>query len=259
MGNTIWVPITIQYIFGIVGNIFALVLLILSRKQHKWISFYRLFTGLVISDLAIWLFAVSPAMVRYASEYTWTLPSALCEYELFMHMFGLLSSVFIVCAMTVDRLKAMCSKRNEHRNKLYIGILVFIWTFTGLYSSLHLVTNRTRLYYPGTYCYVDNFNVTNDITGKIFLLRAGVFCFTVNCGTERVDANCLACRNLELRSRLTDRHRISGGYDWHCYLFLAIVAVVFTSLWTPHFVSPFGSLKRHIFMTGAASQTPTIL
>ena len=163
--------------------------------------------------MPIWLFAVTPTMVRYASEYTWALPSAVYEYDSFMHMFGLLhvSFAFIMCAKTVDRLKAMCSDGDEHRNKLYIGILVFIWTFTGFYSSLHLLANRTRLYYPGTFCYVD-FNVTNDITGKINVYSYSLLVFfaLLLIVVLNVLMLCLACRNLELRSRLTDRHRISG-------------------------------------------------
>ena len=224
-----WVPTVAQFTFGVFGNVIALILLILSRKQHKWISFYRLYTGLVITDLSYWLLAYPSALARYASRLHWEYSSVVCEYNSFMNMFGVLSSAFMVCAMSVDRMKAMCSRKDEHHGKLYVGILVLIWLLTGLYSGLHLLTKRTRLYYPGTWCYFDYFNSTNDTAGKVNVYSYAVLGLTAIFLIVMLNFLMLflACCNSELRSRLTDRHRITGGYDCHSYFFLAIVASVY--------------------------------
>ena len=235
----IWVPTAVQFTFGAFGNVLALVLLILSRRQHKWISFYRLYAGLVITDLSIWLLAEPVALARYASKFKWTIPPGVCQYESYMTMFGLLSSAFIICAMSVDRLKAMYSTHDEHHGKLYMGILVVIWTFSGLYSGIHIWTDQTRDFYPGTWCYFNYINSTDNTIGKMntysyLVLGCTSILLIVILNILMLT---LACCNTELRSRLTDRHRISGGYDWHSYVFLIIVAVVFTTLWTAHLVS----------------------
>ena len=156
-----------------------------------------------------------------------------------MLMFGLLSSVLIVCALSLDRLSAMRSRKSDHHGKLYIGILGSVWTCAGLYSGIHLLTNRTLLYYPGTWCCVDYVNITNDTDGKINTYSYVAIVLTVVFLIVMLNFLMLflACCNPELRARLVDRHRIPGCYDYHSYFFLTIVVFVSIGLWTPHLVS----------------------
>ena len=162
-----WVPMATQFFFGLVGNVFALMLLFLSRKQHRWIPFYRLYTGLVLSDLSIWLLTSPLSIARYASQFTWTFPPAVCQYDSFMLMFGLLSSALFVCAMSADRLKAMCCRQDELHGKCYTWILICFWCFSGCYSAIHLVTHHTKNFFPGSWCYMDYVNLTSDFAGTV--------------------------------------------------------------------------------------------
>jgi nucleoside permease NupC len=62
-----------EYIFGVVGNTIALVLLWINRREHKWESFYKLFTGLALTDF-LGVFLVYPFVTkRYVSHFTTTL------------------------------------------------------------------------------------------------------------------------------------------------------------------------------------------
>ena len=240
--STFAIPWGVAYASGIAGNILALVLLIMSRKQHKWIPFYRLYTGLFITDLVFWTSVNSQVIIIYASnfndKFTFSQESDSCRYNSFMLLFANLSSAFILCALSVDRLKAMCSKDDKHHGNLYVGVLIWIWVIVGLYSSIHLLTHKTQTYYPGTWCYIDFLNTTNDTVGKINAYSYVAIVITVIFSIAMLNFLMLflACCNLELRARLVDRQRIPGGYDYHSYFFLATVAIVTTELWTPHIV-----------------------
>ena len=98
--NISWVPAIMEYIFGVIGNIIALLLLWINRRNHQWKSFYKLFTGLVLTDL-IGVFLVYPFVTaRYVSHFTWCFPKPLCQFVSFIFMDAHISSAMLICAMS---------------------------------------------------------------------------------------------------------------------------------------------------------------
>ena len=98
--NTSWVPAIMEYIFGVIGNIIALVLLWINRRDHQWKSFYKLFTGLALTDL-IGVFHVYPFVTaRYVSHFTWCFPEPLCQFVSFIFVDAHISSAMLICAMS---------------------------------------------------------------------------------------------------------------------------------------------------------------
>ncbi|KAK3103088.1 hypothetical protein FSP39_016362 [Pinctada imbricata] len=238
-----WVPMALQFVFGLVGNILALVLLKLSSSQHRWRSFYQLYTGLVISDLSIWLLTTPLSIARYATHFTWSFPPIICRYDSFMLMFALTSSAFIIGAMTVDRFLAM-ARPNESATSsscVYVVILLGIWVLAGLLSAVHLTMHLTKNFYPGSWCYMDYVNLTESKSGTLHAYFYSIVGLSVVFIIATINLLMLftVVFNKTLRARLMDTNRISGGYDAHSYVFLATVALVFSSLWTPHLVSFF--------------------
>jgi prostaglandin E receptor 4 len=98
--DTSWVPAIMEYIFGVVGNTIAIVLLWINRREHKWESFYKLFTGLALTDF-LGVFLVYPfATKRYVSLFTWCFPKPLCQFVSFIFVDAHISSAMLICAMS---------------------------------------------------------------------------------------------------------------------------------------------------------------
>lgn len=50
-------PAALQFVFGVLGNLIAIIALFTAKKKHKWRPFYRLVLGLTLTDgLGILLF-----------------------------------------------------------------------------------------------------------------------------------------------------------------------------------------------------------
>ncbi|XP_056008701.1 prostaglandin E2 receptor EP4 subtype-like isoform X4 [Ostrea edulis] len=122
---TSWVPTSMEFFFGVFGNFIALILLWINRHDHRWDSFYKLFTGLVITDF-IGVIVVYPiATIRYASDFTWCYPKNLCKFVSFIFVDAHLSGALLICAMAVDRF--MYSKPRKK------------WLFSGRQSSFRIL------------------------------------------------------------------------------------------------------------------------
>ncbi|XP_052712498.1 prostaglandin E2 receptor EP4 subtype-like [Crassostrea angulata] len=101
------VPPSLQYGFGVFGNLIAIILLFRSSGQHKWKPFYRLVGGLAITDFCGIALVYPAVMIRYISGFTFDFPKELCGFVSFCFSFSFLSSALIVSAMSFDRFLAV--------------------------------------------------------------------------------------------------------------------------------------------------------
>lgn len=101
------VPVTVLFVVGILGNVFALTFVCYDAKSHKWRPFYRFVCALAISDGGGILASYSIAEYRYISKFNYEFSESLCIYLGFVFVFTLMSSAIIVCCMSFDRFFAI--------------------------------------------------------------------------------------------------------------------------------------------------------
>jgi hypothetical protein len=241
------VPPVLQFALGVGGNILALIVLVTSRKKHKWKPFYRLVAGLAVTDGVGILMASPPAMIRYASDFTYEFSESLCHYSSFAVTFTLISSAMIVCAMSFDRFMATLYPFKYRYNligkkhRANITLLV-VWLVGTLVSSLHLMgLGSSSNYYPGTWCFL-NFvgdSILDRVNSYIYSIFGLIILFAVFFFNVLVVV--ALCRNSRRNKIISKRHRKKTDVFNVCFL-LGIVTV-FTVCWTPFMVK--SQLQNH--------------
>ena len=227
------VPVTLLFVFGVVGNAIALSVLICSAKTHKWRPFYRLVCGLAISDGGGILASYPFAEYRYLSNFEYDFPEALCNYLGFVFMFTLMSSAMVVCCMSVDRFVAIFypfvynTPTKERRAMMMLGA---VWVLAGILSSLHLYgLGASRNYYPGSWCFLDfiDLSSTSKVIYSYIYAFAGAIVVTLT-----VIINLMVIVFF-VKNKFSQSAAKSNRNDLPVVLFLLMIVTLFTSCWAP--------------------------
>ncbi|XP_067430738.1 prostaglandin E receptor 4 (subtype EP4) b [Thunnus thynnus] len=173
--HNITIPV-IMFIFGVVGNVIAIVVLRISRKEQKETTFYTLVCGLAVTDLLGTLLA-SPVTIATYMKGSWPGGDPLCQYSGFILLFFFLVQLSIVFAMSVERYLAINHAYfyNEYVNqKLAALALLAIYITNMVFCALPIMgLGQVKLQKPGTWCFIDWQN--NHTTVATFnLMYAGV-------------------------------------------------------------------------------------
>ncbi|CAK6444143.1 unnamed protein product [Pipistrellus nathusii] len=189
-------PVTIpavMFIFGVVGNLVAIVVLCKSRKEQKETTFYTLVCGLAVTDL-LGTLLVSPVTIATYVRGEWPGGPALCEYSTFILLFFGLSGLSIICAMSIERYLAI---NHAYFYSHYVDQRLAGLTLLAVYASNVLFCalpgmglGSSRLQYPDTWCFIDwTTNVTAHAAFSYmyagfssFLILATVLCNVLVCG-----------------------------------------------------------------------------
>lgn len=189
-------PVTIpavMFIFGVVGNLVAIVVLCKSRKEQKETTFYTLVCGLAVTDL-LGTLLVSPVTIATYMKGQWPGGPALCEYSTFILLFFGLSGLSIICAMSIERYLAINHAYfySQFVDKRLAGLtLVAVYASNVLFCALpNMGLGSSRLHYPNTWCFIDwTTNVTAHAAFSYmyagfssFLILATVLCNVLVCG-----------------------------------------------------------------------------
>ncbi|XP_061198229.1 prostaglandin E2 receptor EP4 subtype-like [Saccostrea echinata] len=169
------VPPVLQCLFGILGNLIAIVLLCVSSRRHRWRPFHRFVCGLAVTDLCGIVFVYPAVIVRYASGFTYDYPKELCEFISFVFSFSFMSSALIVSGMSFDRFLAIVYPHiyKHSPNTRANAILFSIWLFTAIISSLNLMgLGSVKNFYPGSWCFI-------DFASSDFLDRLNTYIYSV--------------------------------------------------------------------------------
>ncbi|XP_008290952.1 prostaglandin E2 receptor EP4 subtype-like [Stegastes partitus] len=212
-------PVTIpviMFIFGVVGNVIAIVVLRISRKEQKETTFYTLVCGLAVTDLLGTLLA-SPVTIATYMKGSWPGGEPLCQYAGFILLFFFLAQLSIVFAMSVERYMAINHAYfyNEYVNQRLAALtLLAIYISNIVFCALpSLGLGEVKLQNSGTWCFIDWQN--NDTTVKTFnLMYAGVnsviVLATVICNVMVCGALILMHKRFIRRTSLgTDHRRIA--------------------------------------------------
>lgn len=160
-GSPVGRPPTIpalMFIFGVVGNLIAIVVLCKSRKEQKETTFYTLVCGLAITDL-LGTCLVSPVTIATYLKSEWPGGDALCEYSSFILLFFGLSGLSIICAMSIERYLAINHAYfyNHYVDKKLAGLtLCAIYVSNVLFCALpSMGMGKSALQFPWTWCFLD--------------------------------------------------------------------------------------------------------
>ncbi|KFO29152.1 Prostaglandin E2 receptor EP4 subtype [Fukomys damarensis] len=189
-------PVTIpavMFIFGVVGNLVAIVVLCKSRKEQKETTFYTLVCGLAVTDL-LGTLLVSPVTIATYMKGQWPGGQALCDYSTFILLFFGLSGLSIICAMSIERYLAINHAYfySHYVDKRLAGLTLFaVYASNVLFCALpNMGLGRSRRQYPDTWCFID---WTTNVTAyaafsymyagfSSFLILATVLCNVLVCG-----------------------------------------------------------------------------
>ena len=231
-----WPP-GLQFFFGVVGNLIALIVLCSSSKRHKWKPFYRLVGALALTDMCGVLFIYPTVMIRYASDFTFEFSKPLCNYSSFIHTYVLFASALIVCAMSFDRFLAIIFPyhyNTETKVRRVNIILISIWIFTLMISSLHLGLGDSKLYYPGSWCFLNFVGATTGERVNLFIysiLGLLILLLTICLNVSVIISVCVNLKQNKLSTSSQRRGRKKN--NMFIILFLLVIVAVFITCWLP--------------------------
>ncbi|XP_054468038.1 prostaglandin E receptor 4 (subtype EP4) b [Anoplopoma fimbria] len=206
----------IMFIFGVVGNVIAIVVLRISRKEQKETTFYTLVCGLAVTDLLGTLLA-SPVTIATYMKGAWPGGEPLCQYSGFILLFFFLVQLSIVFAMSVERYLAINHAYfyNEYVNqKLAALTLLGIYISNIVFCALpSLGFGQVKRQMSGTWCFIDWQNNQTSVA-TFNLMYAGVnsviVLATVICNVMVCGALILMHKRFIRRTSLgTDQRRIA--------------------------------------------------
>ncbi|XP_051544056.1 prostaglandin E2 receptor EP4 subtype-like [Myxocyprinus asiaticus] len=201
----------IMFIFGVVGNVIAIVVLRKSRKEQKETTFYTLVCGLAVTDLLGTLLA-SPVTIATYVNGVWPGGVPLCQYSGFILLFFSLAGLSIICAMSIERYLAINHAYfySHYVDQRVAGLtLMAIYASNALFCALPTMGLGSVVHqYPGTWCFIDW--RSNDSTNATFsYMYAGVSSVLI---LATVICNVLVCAALLMMHKRFVR-RTSLGTD----------------------------------------------
>ncbi|KAJ0012962.1 hypothetical protein NQD34_017296 [Periophthalmus magnuspinnatus] len=237
---------SIMFIFGVVGNVIAIVVLRISRKEQKETTFYTLVCGLAVTDL-LGTLLVSPVTIATYMKGAWPGEEPLCQYYAFILLFFFLVQLGIVFAMSVERYLAInhALYYNQYVNqKLAAVTLLAIYVFSAFTCAMpSLGLGQVKLQTPGTWCFIDwHSNDTSTATYNLVyaglnsvIVLATVTCNVLVCGAlivmhkrfiRRTSLGADPRRAAEIRSSRRSFRRLAGAEIQMVILLIATSAVV---------------------------------
>ena len=242
-----------MFVFGVLGNVLALIVLKRSDPEIKRKLFYRLVAGLTLTDL-LGTCATSPVVMSvYINDFKWIGGDPMCKYFTFMMVFAGSGTMAIVCLMAVERL--ICIRhpylyysRLRKRHATYF--LLSAWGFAAFIASLPLIGfGKIVLQYPYTWCFIDYY--THDPTDKAFnylwaIAALIIISVTVTCnGVVLYTLFRTKMRGLSRTS--SENSRTFSGYsrryaECQMAVLLIGITIVFSSCYAPLMVSKSNNL-----------------
>ncbi|KAM7391404.1 hypothetical protein PAMP_022097 [Pampus punctatissimus] len=237
---------SIMFIFGVVGNVIAIVVLCKSRKEQKETTFYTLVCGLAVTDLLGTLLA-SPVTIATYVKGSWPGEDPLCQYFGFTMLFFSLAGLSIICAMSVERYIAINHAYfyNDYVDQKLAGFtLLAIYISNAFFCALPTMGfGQVKKQYPQTWCFLEwRSNKTSDAVFSFMyaglsslLILATVICNVLVCVAlirmhrrfvRRMSLGTDLGRNLDPQRRGRSFGRLAGAEIQMVILLIGTSAVV---------------------------------
>nr|XP_061797527.1 prostacyclin receptor-like [Nerophis lumbriciformis] len=199
----------IMFLAGVVGNLLALFILGVHRKEHRSTSsvFSILVTGLALTDLLGTCLLSPSVFICYARNVSLIGLGGenLCQLFGFAMSFFGLAPTLILCTMAVERCLAISHPYfySVHIRQSFAKVtLVIIYLFSLAFCLLPLGgIGKFRQYCPGTWCFIDM-----DATGDANADRVQAFSLTYSTLMALIILAVFACNGSVIVS-LCQMHR----------------------------------------------------
>jgi len=248
LGQTLPItPVVMLFLFGAIGNILAIIVLIYSSKRHKWGTFYRLVGALAVSDFIGIVGPLPISLAAYSNNKKWIGGQPVCDLMSFFFIFAGLTSASLAGAMSLDRFLAV---RKPHFYCRYVSkprvniMIAMLFVFAFIVACLPLIgINRNVKQYPGTWCFFDFFATeAKDKFFSFFYASLGTIVIVLMIVLNTVvmielGKRCKKARERRRTDRQDDKVTRRSVNDVYNMVFLVVLMTVFTICWVPLMVT----------------------
>ncbi|KAJ8406371.1 hypothetical protein AAFF_G00306020 [Aldrovandia affinis] len=193
-----------MFAVGVLGNLVAIVVLSISKKEQKETTFYTLVCGMAITDLLGTCFT-SPVVIATYVANRWPGGEPLCHFFSFSMLFFGSAGMSILCAMAVERYLAI---NHAYFYSQYVDRTMGRLALMGTYLANVVLCimpsfgfgKHTR-HFPGTWCFLD-WRAMTPLAASYSFLYGGFMLVLI---AVTVVCNFAVCRSLV---RMSQRIRI---------------------------------------------------
>ncbi|CAL1579287.1 unnamed protein product [Knipowitschia caucasica] len=184
-----------MFAVGVLGNVIAVVVLCVSKREQKESTFYTLVCGMAVTDLLGTCFT-SPVVIATYTCGRWPGGTLLCHFFSFSMLFFGCAGTCILCAMAVERYLAInhayfYSQHVDRSVARTVLLVSYVATFA-LCVMPSFGFGRHARHYPGTWCFLD-WRATDALDACYALLYGSVMLLLVS---ATLLCNVAVCRSL---------------------------------------------------------------
>ncbi|RVE61425.1 hypothetical protein OJAV_G00170650 [Oryzias javanicus] len=184
-----------MFAVGVLGNLIAIVVLCVSKKEQKETTFYTLVCGMAITDLLGTCFT-SPVVIATYVANRWPGGALLCHFFSFSMLFFGSAGMSILCAMAVERYLAINHayfySQHIDRTMARFALLVTYLANIVLCIMPSFGFGQHVRHFPGTWCFLD-WRAMDPLGACYSFLYGGVMLVLI---AVTVLCNLAVCRSL---------------------------------------------------------------
>ncbi|XP_067846141.1 prostaglandin E receptor 4 (subtype EP4) c [Heptranchias perlo] len=170
-----------MFAVGVVGNLIAIVVLCVSKKEQKETTFYTLVCGLAVTDL-LGTCCTSPVVIATYLTQHWPGGQPLCHFFSFSMLFFCSAGMTILCTMSIERYLAInhaffysqyidkALARLALMGAYLINLVFCILPFFGLGTNVR--------HFPGTWCFLD-WRANSTVSASYSYMYGGFSAFLI--------------------------------------------------------------------------------
>ncbi|XP_061654335.1 prostaglandin E receptor 4 (subtype EP4) c [Phyllopteryx taeniolatus] len=199
-----------MFAVGVLGNLIAIVVLCISKKEQKETTFYTLVCGMAITDLLGTCFT-SPVVIATYVAGRWPGGALLCHFFSFSMLFFGSAGMSILCAMAVERYLAINHayfySQHIDRTMARFALLSVYLANTVLCVMPSFGFGQHVRHFPGTWCFLD-WRATDPLGACYSFLYGGAMLLLI---AVTVLCNLAVCRSLVGMNQRTGIVRAEAG------------------------------------------------
>ncbi|XP_030257857.1 prostaglandin E receptor 4 (subtype EP4) c [Sparus aurata] len=184
-----------MFAVGVLGNLIAIVVLCISKKEQKETTFYTLVCGMAITDLLGTCFTSPVVIATYVAGH-WPGGTLLCHFFSFSMLFFGSAGMSILCAMAVERYLAINHayfySQHIDRTMARFALLVTYLANIVLCIMPSFGFGQHVSHFPGTWCFLD-WRAMDPLGACYSFLYGGVMLVLI---AVTVFCNLAVCRSL---------------------------------------------------------------
>lgn len=184
-----------MFAVGVLGNLIAIVVLCISKKEQKETTFYTLVCGMAITDLLGTCFT-SPVVIATYVANRWPGGTVLCHFFSFSMLFFGSAGMSILCAMSVERYMAINHAYfySQHIDKTMARFALLVTYLANIVLCImpSFGFGQHVRHFPGTWCFLD-WRAMDPLGACYSFLYGGVMLLLI---LVTVLCNVAVCRSL---------------------------------------------------------------